>query len=168
MPVKITQAKINSLKPPETGRIEICDSERVGLRFRLTPTGSATWLYQKQIKGGVRRGFTLGSHPAMTLSAARSAALQIQVEAEQGLDRILLEARSKEVAQAEALSARSVEDILSIYIANHIDRNLKIGGSRDDRKRQLETSLKPLLRKRMDKLSRADIQRIVDAKLAEC
>jgi len=85
---KLTDVALRALKAPTKSRIEIGDTERVGLRFRLTSSNKATWLYQKQIKGGLRRGFTLGSYPAMSLAQARAEALAIQLEAESGIDRV--------------------------------------------------------------------------------
>jgi hypothetical protein len=164
---KLTDAAIRSLKPNPSARIEISDTERTGLRFRLTPLGKATWIYQKQVKGGARRGFALGSYPAMSLSQARAAALAIQIDAESGKDPVEEKAIEKRKAEAEALAARTVADILTIYIANHVNQELKPGAAREERKRQLQTYLKPYLKKRIDEFSRADIQRIVDGKQAE-
>lgn len=167
MQQKLTDAAIRSLKPNPDKRIEISDTERAGLRFRMTPQGKATWLYQKQVKGGVRRGFTLGTYPAMSLAQARAAALTIQINAESGIDPVKEREEQKRKAEAEALAARTVEDILNLYIANHLDQELKPGAAKEERKRQLITYLKPHMRKRIDALSRADIQRIVDGKQAE-
>jgi integrase len=167
MPKKLTDAALRALKPPPDARIEISDTERPGLRFRLTPQGKATWLYQKQVKGGVRRGFTLGSYPAMSLAQARAEALTIQLDAESGIDPVVAKEALRNKAKAEALAARTVEDILKLYISNHIDQELKPGASREERKRQLQTYLKPHFRKRIDDLTRTDIQRIVDMKQAE-
>lgn len=167
MKQKLTDAAIRALKPNPASRIEISDTERLGLRFRLSPLGKATWLYQKQVKGGARRGFALGSYPAMSLAQARAASLTIQLAAEGGRDPIEERAIRKRKSEAEALAARTVADILHRYIANHVDQELKPGASREERKRQLMTYLKPHFSKRIDEFSRADIQSIVDAKQAE-
>ena len=167
MKQKLTDAAIRTLKPNPSARIEISDTERTGLRFRLTPLGKATWVYQKQVKGGARRGFALGSYPAMSLSQARAAALSIQLDAESGKDPVEERVIQKRKAEAEAMAARTVEDILNIYIANHVDQELKPGAAREERKRQLLSYLKPHFKKRIDDFSRADIQRIVDGKQSE-
>jgi site-specific recombinase XerD len=164
---KLTDQLIKSTKPPATGRTVITDTERAGLRFRITASGSATFLLEKKIKGGKRRAFTLGAYPAMSLAEARAEALRIELEAQTGIDRIEAAQVKKAVRAAEALAARTVGDILEIYIATHIDKNLKEGQSREERKRQLRATLSPYLLLRMDALSRADLQRIVDAKAAE-
>lgn len=164
---KLTDQLIKSTKPPATGRTVITDTERAGLRFRITASGSATFLLEKKIKGGKRRAFTLGSYPPMSLAEARAKALRIELEAQNGIDRVEKEQIEKAERAAEAFSARTVGDILEIYIATHIDKNLKEGQSREERKRQLRVCLATLSGVRMDKLSRADIQRIVDGKAAE-
>lgn len=164
---KLTDQLIKSIKAPVTGRTVITDTERAGLRFRMTASGSATFLLEKKIKGGKRRAFTLGSYPSMSLAEARAEALRIELEAQTGIDRIETQKIEKAVRAAEALAARTVGDILEVYISMHIDRNLKEGQSRDERKRQLRDCLLPLNDMRMDQLCRADLQRIVDSKAAE-
>ena len=167
MRLKLTDAKLRAIKPPATGRMELSDSERPGLRFRITATGSAKWLYQKQVKGGARRGFTLGSYPAISLSRARALALEIQVEAESGFDRVLAAEKSAEKEKATALTSRSVQEVLELYVRTYIDQELKPGQSREERKRQLRTHLAVHFHKPIEKLSRSDLQHIVDAKQAE-
>jgi predicted DNA-binding protein len=103
----------------------------------------------------------------MSLAAARAEALRIELEAQSGVDRIARATAQQEACAAEALAARSVEDILDIYIASHIDRNLREGPAREERKRQLRTHLEALGATRMDQLSRADLQSIVDSKASE-
>jgi len=129
----------------------------------MTPQGSVSWLYQKKIKGGARRGFKLGTYPTMSLAQARSAALEIQIEAERGIDRV----HAEESAKAQGLAAQSVLDILEIYIATYLDQELKAGQSREERKRQLNTYLLPHFPKRVGALTRSDLQLIVDTKQAE-
>ena len=70
-------------------------------------------------------------------------------------------------AAAEALTARTVKDILDLYILNHIEQELKPGQAREERKRQLLRYLGPHFTRRIDDVSRADIQKIIDTKQAE-
>ena len=164
---KLTDQLLRSLKPPVNGRTVITDTERAGLRFRMTTSGSASFLLEKKIKGGRRRAFTLGTYPNMSLAAARAEALRIEIEAQAGVDRIEADKAPRNAKAADEIAARSVEDILAIYISNHIERNLKEGPAREERKRQLRTSLSKLNGTRMDRLSRADLQSIVDSKASE-
>ncbi len=167
MQMKLTDAALRALKVPTDDRIVISDTERKGLRFRLTSKGKASWMFQKQVKGGKRLGITLGSYPTMTLAQARAAALEIQIEAERGIDRLEEAKAAAAKAEKEAREARTTGDILELYIAGHIDRDLKPGPSREERKRQLRTYLAPFMATRIDRLSRTDLQRIIDAKQAE-
>jgi hypothetical protein len=91
---------------------------------------------------------------------------KLQVEAESAIDRIEEAERKKAEAEAEALAARTLCDILAIYFENHLDRNLKPGPSRQERKAQL-THLNPFLRSRIDAIKRSDLQMAVDRKAAE-
>lgn len=165
--VKLTDKFIRAMAVPADGRVEVYDTERTGLRIRLYPSGRKTWLYQKQVKGGPRRTFTLGQYPNMSLANARAEALGIEAEAEVGVDRVEVKAKALRKAEADALAARSVGDILETYVATHIRHNLKAGNSRTEREVQLRTYLKPLLSTRIDSVKRADLQRIVDRKAAE-
>ena len=167
MQKKMTDRLLRSIVADPTKRIEISDTERVGLKFRMSPKGNASWLYQKKVKGGVRRGFHLGSFPSVSLAEARSVALELQIQAERGIDPVIVaEERSKRIA-AEKLANKSVRIILDLYSKTHIDRELKAGQSREERKRQLYTALSELLDTPLSELSRGTLQSIVDKKQAE-
>lgn len=165
--VKLTDLLLKTMIAPAEDRFEYYDTVRPGLRLRHYSSGKKTWLYQKHVKGGPRRAHTLGHYPNMSLGDARAMALVLEAEAEVGVDRIEVKAATIRKAQAEALAARSVADILEIYVATHIHRNLKVGNSRTEREVQLRTHLKPLLSARIDSVKRVDLQRIVDKKAAE-
>ncbi len=167
MRMKLTDAALRALKPPAKGRTVITDTEREGLRVRITPKGKVSWLFQKQVKGGRRLGITLGSYPAMTLAQARAAAMEIQIEAERGVDRVEEAKAARAKAEKEVREARTTGDILELYIAGHIDQDLKPGPSREERKRQLRTYLTPHISVPIDALTRANLQKIVDTKQAE-
>ncbi len=167
MKAKLTNALLKSIQPPETGRHVLWDTERQGLQFRVTNKGARSWLVQKKVKGGERLSITLGRYPDISLSEARAEALRIEMEARSGVNRVK-EAAASEIARAtEAAQARSVGEVLELYIDQHIRRNLKEGQSREERERQLRTSFAPLTQIRMDKLTRANLQGIVDNKAAE-
>ena len=88
MQKELNDRLLRNLKVPVTGRLELSDTKRKGLRFRLSNTGSAVFMYEKRIKGGPKRKHTLGSWPGYTLSQARADALILEAEASQGIDRI--------------------------------------------------------------------------------
>ena len=167
MKKKMTDRLIRSITPDPIKRIEIGDAERVGLRFRMSSKGNASWLYQKKIKGGVRRGFHLGNYPSMSLAEARSAALEIQVQAERGIDPLLVAQEREKLVEAERLAKKSVKAILDLYVKNHIEQELKFGQSRDERKRQLYAAFSERLDSPISELTRGEMQSIIDAKRAE-
>ena len=163
MKIKMTDRFIGSVKPNTSKRIEISDTERVGLRLRMSSKGNASWIYQKKIKGGKRRGYKLGTYPQMSLAKARSEALKIQINAEQGIDTIEATKEARRLHEAQKL----VKDTLDNYIRNHIDQELKEGQSRDGRKRQLLTYLEPYFSYYLSDLTRTMLQSIIDTKQAE-
>lgn len=167
MKAKLTNALLKSIPAPEAGKTTVTDTERSGLQFRVTPSGVRSWLFQKKVKGGRRLSITLGRYPDMSLSQARSEALQIELEARSGIDRIQKAQEEETAREAEAAQAKTVGDILELYIEQHVRRNLKPGQSRDERERQLRTYLAPYLGLRINDLSRANVQQIVDKKAAE-
>lgn len=164
---KMTDLFIQSIKPNPAQRIEISDTERVGLRLRVSPKGNRSWIYQKKIKGGKRRGFKLGSFPSMSLSEARLAALDIQVMAERGIDPIKNAQDEANFIAAKKISQKSVKEILDIYIKSHIEQELKVGQSREERKHQLHSALTHYYNTPISKLSRGDLQSLIDAKQSE-
>lgn len=166
MKKKMTDHFIRSIVPNPTQRIEISDAERVGLRFRMSTKCNASWLYQKKIKGGPRRGCKLGSFPAMSLTEASSAALEMQVQAERGVDTVRDARNTKQLLEAEELAKKSVKHILNLYLSTYVEQELKPGQSRDERKRQLTTYLALYYSTYIADLSRADLQMVVDDKQA--
>jgi integrase len=157
----LTDRYLKSLKAPDTGRLEVSDSKRAGLRFRLSATGKAVWMYEKRVKGGPKRKHTLGAWPEpVGLSQARSMALEIEAEAARGIDRVALaeaELLATEAAQSTALSVRQV---LNVYDKLHLS-SLRRGA---ERKRQIEQSLEDMLDRPMNQLRRTTLQGAIDDK----
>jgi integrase len=167
MKTNLTDTFIKGIKPPKDRYDTYFDAKHPGLCLRVSFTGSMVWVVQKKVKGGPRIHVTLGSYPAVSLKAARDQAYAIQAEAEAGIDRV---AKAKEAAaakEAAKLAARSVKDILDLYIASHLEQNLKPGKAREDRIAQLRRHLGPLMTTRINNVTRAQLQMIVDAKAAE-
>ena len=60
-----------SVKPPETGRLEIWDTRVVGLMLRVTPSGAATWSVRRRADDGRRLRAPIGTWPAIGLYVRR-------------------------------------------------------------------------------------------------
>ena len=163
MKVELTDRLLRNLKPPEVGRIEVSDTKRPGLRFRLTSRGKATWMFEKRVKGGPKRKHTLGAWPEpISLAEARSQSLIIEAEAAQGIDRVADREAARlgeEAAEAKRVSVREVIDAYDrLYLVT-----LR---TRDERLRQLKKFLSPHMEGSVTELTRADLQKVVDAKSA--
>ncbi len=167
MKINLTDTAIKAMKSPAKGYNTHYDTKQPGLFLRISFTGSMVWVVQKKIKGGRRIHVTLGSYPAISLKAAREAAYTVQAEAEAGINRVEEAKKAEAAKRAEKLAARSVADILKLYIAMHVEQNLKAGKAREDRIAQLRRHLGSLASQRMAAVSRTDLQRVVDAKAAE-
>lgn len=167
MKSNLTDTFIKSIKPPLVRYDTYYDQKHPGLCLRVSFTGAMVWIVQKKVKGGRRIHVTLGSYPAVSLKMAREQAYAVQAEAEAGIDRIEVAKKAEAAKRAEELAARSVIDILDVYIATHIEQNLKPGKARDDRISQLRRHLGTVATQHITAVTRPQLQAIVDAKAAE-
>ena len=87
----LTDTRIASIKPPATGQEEHPDHKVTGLRLRVGAGGAKTWTLRKRV-GSKTINRKLGTYPALSLAAARSAAEAMIASLEQagtteGIDR---------------------------------------------------------------------------------
>ena len=166
MKIELTDRYLKSLKEPESERIEISDTKRVGLRLRLYPRSSRTkkpryvWMYEKRIKGGVKRKHTFGTWPETSLSEARRIALEIELEAAKGIDRIELQKQQKLKDEAAKAGLTTIRQVIDIYDKLHLSALRTC----NERKRQITQSLEKHLDKSISELTRKDLQVAIDAK----
>ena len=163
MQVDLNDRYLRNLQAPENGRMEVSDIKRKGLRFRLSSKGNAVWMYEKRVKGGMKRKHTLGAWPAVTLSDARATALEIEAEAAKGVDRITIAEVSKLAEEAARAGLSTIQQVIDTYDKLHLT-NLRTGV---ERKRVIERALSKHLGKSIADLTRKDIQEAVDAKAME-
>jgi len=154
----LNDLRLKRLQPPETGRLELTDDKAVGLKFRLTPNGRATWSVQVNVHGEKRR-FTIGEYPAIGLADARKRAGKLRADALAGHDPI-----RKRRAEAEAeKSQQTVAQVLDLYAGLYL-KQLKTARERE---RQLQWALADHLSKPIAGLQRHDLQAAIDAKASE-
>ncbi|WP_108813251.1 tyrosine-type recombinase/integrase [Loktanella sp. Alg231-35] len=156
---------LKSLVAPseEVGRIEYSDTKRPGLRFRLSYTGRASWVYEKRVKGGAKRKHTFGAWPEpISLATARAMALEIEAEAVRGIDRVAIAKADKLTAEIANAKRLRVCDVIEIYDKLHLS-NLRRGA---ERKHQLRQSFCCLQEKPIGSLTKSDLQKPIDEKLA--
>ncbi|MHB1219154.1 MAG: tyrosine-type recombinase/integrase [Alphaproteobacteria bacterium] len=83
--VKFAAKTAQSIKPPQTGRVEWWDSDTPGLLLRVASTGKKTWTVWYRQNGRPRR-LTLGAFPQMPLTDARQRARETMREVALGKD----------------------------------------------------------------------------------
>ena len=70
--VSLTDAKLQGLKAPKSGRLEVSDAAVPGLRVRVGTGGAKTFIVRKRVGGNVRN-ITVGRYgPRFGLAEART------------------------------------------------------------------------------------------------
>jgi integrase len=152
---------LKSLKPDSHGRFEVSDTKCVGLRFRMAPSGHASWVYEKRIKGGKKRKFTFGTWPKpVSLSQARAMGFEIQAEAAKGFDRVEGARVENERQKIESAQNVTCREVLDAYVKIHLS-TIRTG---KERERQLNEALGDLMLVPINQIRRKDIQAAVDRK----
>jgi integrase len=158
---ELTDRYLRTLSAPDAGRLEVSDTKRTGLRFRLSATGRATWVFEKRVKGGTKRKHTLGTWPAVTLSEARKVALEIEAESSQGVDRVAIAEQRHLEEEAAKVARLTVREVLRNYNELHLSQ-LR-GGA--ERLRQIEQSFESRMDLPISNLETKHLQVAIDAKL---
>ena len=105
--LKLTQAAVEKLKPPASGRIEVWDSQLPGFGLRISDTGRKTWQAFYRVKRRMVREKlgTLAQIP--NVADAREMARQSMTRAQAGAnpveDRCRKEEEDRRQAEAEEL-----------------------------------------------------------------
>jgi integrase len=72
--INLTARTVESLKPPEDGRVEYFDENVPGFGLRIAASGRKTWMLFYRRGGHTLRRWTIGTFPALSLADAREAA----------------------------------------------------------------------------------------------
>lgn len=162
MKVQISDALLRSISAPGQGRIEVSDTVRPGLRLRISSSGRKVWVFEKRVKGGPKRKHTLGTYPEVSIKDARTLALDLEIEAIRGVDRIAIAEQEAKEQERKALSSASVQQVLETYRSAHLS-NLRTGKAVYQ---SLISSLGPYLGDDVETLDRKTFQGMVDRKAA--
>lgn len=100
MKAKLTDALVQKFKAPDTGRMEIFDTQVQGFGVRIGQRDRA-FFFIRRVNGEKTR-FSLGQYPAITLTKARSQALDILNRIKNGEDPREQIRRSNEIAGQES------------------------------------------------------------------
>ncbi len=155
--IRLTDAFVRSQSPPAAGRLEITDLRCAGLVLRITATGARSWSYRYRDKAAGRlTRLTIGSYPAISLTAARSQADAMRREVAGGGD----PADRKRRDRAEA-GARSFGALAERYLDEHSRRH-KRSHAADER--NLRKHILPRWQRRAyASIKRADVIELVEA-----
>ncbi len=144
MPAKLTDTAIGAVtkQAAEEGvRKEIADPALPGLRLRITPTGTRTWVLGGRDADGRARRFQLGSYPAMGIADAREAARSLRQRVRhEGADPVREARQRRQVTKDAAAGVGTLGALVSSYEKQHGAR-LKRWGECDRRIRSVFGSL---------------------------
>ena len=84
--IRLTQAAVDKLSPPKTGRLEFFDATLPGFGLRIAGSGHKAWVVFYRI-GGKQRRYTIGTLAAYPkVDQARERAREILRDVERGID----------------------------------------------------------------------------------
>src|SRR5690348_8040647 len=96
-------------------RRELVDEVCRGLRLRITPAGSRTWVLACRDRRGSMRRFGLGSFPQMGISQARDAAQATRARVKEGVDPIADKRRERAIGRAAKEGTGTLASLLALY-----------------------------------------------------
>lgn len=129
--------------------VELVDEREPGLRLRARERG-AKWSVMVRLKTGQRTRVTLGSWPAMDVSAARKAAQDVKRKTEAG--------ENPNEEKRAARSHKSLRELIDIYA----DAKLAQLRTGDQAKRAIDAALAKLMDRDPASITRRDIAGTID------
>ncbi len=97
-------------------RQELADKDTTGLRLRVTPGGTKTWLWGGRDQDGRPRRFVLGQHDAMGVSEAREAARVMRQNVQRaGADPVAAAKQRRAAARDAAKGINTLSALLDLY-----------------------------------------------------
>jgi integrase len=109
---ELNDAYLQSLTPPEAGRLELRDNEVAGLVLRMTSNGTATWSIRTRTQDGKQTRPKLGTWPALSIREARKAARRVLGSIETGADPV--------GEKRNARAARKIKVAASVTVAKRL------------------------------------------------
>ncbi len=163
MRVAMTDTAINKAKRDAAKggtRLELSDTGERGLRLRITPAGSASWVLGCRDREGRMRRFPLGSWPASGLSEARNAAraLHVKVTGQEGADPIAERRRDRAMGEA----ARAGIDTLAARLDLYGEKRGNAQKAWGEARKRIDLIFKPLLARPAKTLTRQEFQALAD------
>jgi integrase len=160
MPTPLTEQAINQAVRAASAaakQLELRDPGHRGLWLRVGKSGVKTWALRARDRAGKPHWFGLGRHPAMGLSAARRAALQMLAEVRGGANPIA-ERRLRHTMPDAAPDGASLLTVLRLY-GEQRGADLR---SWPESRKCIERVFAPLLPLSVAALTRAALQAAAD------
>jgi integrase len=153
----LTDGFLRSIKPPLAGRIEIADLGCGGLEFRATGPGARSWSFRfRDPKTGRVGRATIGTYPAVGLSAARERANDMRKDVAAGINPAIRKRRDRAEAPARTFGALATR-----YLAEHARRKKR---SADADERNLNLHVLPKWKERaFDSIERAEVIELIES-----
>jgi integrase len=153
----LTDGFLRSVKPPLAGRLEIADLGCSGLEFRATAAGARSWSYRfRDTKTGRVGRATIGTYPAIGLSAARERANDMRKDVAAGINPAVRKRRERTEAPARTFGALAAR-----YLAEHAKRKKR---SADADERNLNLHVLPKWKDRaFDSIERAEVIELIES-----
>jgi integrase len=118
----LTDVRVRSAAPPQTGILELWDRKTSGLCFRLMKSGVRSWTFRyRPHNGAAFRRVTLGRYPTLSLVEARAAAERIRGQVRDGADP-QLQTRTDRAALRAAPEALTFDALADLYIERYAKR----------------------------------------------
>ncbi len=157
--MRLTDSKIQAIKPPATGQDEHADHLVPGLRLRVGKSGRKSWIVRARLHGR-SKNVTLGQYPVIALADARQAARSVLIDLAKGADPMT----EKRLQRQERLrQADLTENILDAFIYRHVVVKTK-ASTAEIFKGLIENRIKPAWRgKPINEISRRDVLALTDA-----
>ena len=150
---RISKRVVDALEPGERD-LFLCDATLRGFGVKVTPSGRKVFLAQYRIGGrrGRTRRITLGAYGPLTADQARSEARRVLGQSAAGHD--------PAGERAAARAVLTVSEVLSLFLADHVDAKLKRRTAAEYR-RLVAKFIQPVLgRMRIDDVKRTDVARL--------
>jgi len=143
-------------------RREVPDGKIGGLFLVVQPSGSKSWAVRYRLYGTPKK-LTIGSYPAVDLSAARKRAQEALGDIAAGKDPAAQKRAAREARRAEQSVKDRVEDVAAHFVERYARRSVGPMWARET-ERLLKVEIIPKIgSKRLVDVKRADIHDLLDA-----
>lgn len=115
----LTAVTIRMLKPDPSKRLEIPDGGCRGLLLLVHPSGRKSWIMRLRRANGKMGKLTLGSVEALTLAAARQAAMEVHHKRATGIDPF------EERAARSAARAEKARDTFGVLARRFVEEHAR-------------------------------------------